>query len=218
MSGSLSFGTSAGRARPARSLRSRHDARHAAPHGPAPLRRGRLVRRPPMLDAGSDAAGRPRPRAVRRALRRRLSPRRAAPSPRLGEDRRCSAARSSSAPATSTPARRCGKRGIDPRTRSDRISRPARRSSRRGDPRDPGARGRARRLDLAQLPQRRRRERRIPAQGQGLRSRRQAVPSLRHAGAPHRPGSARDLLLPRLPTTLSSNARLPGVRNGRLAV
>ena len=76
-----------------------------------PRRFGAVVWSPP-LDAGmaAQAAGRPRPRAVRL----RPSPARylhagAAAAAASRSSRRCSAARSSSAPATSTPARRCSR-------------------------------------------------------------------------------------------------------------
>ena len=96
------------RAGPARPLRPRHRARHAAPHRSAPLRRRRLVGR------------RPTPRRRRRCSPASASSRSTTAStapistPRCAgaaspSRRRCSAARSSSAPATSTRARRCSR-------------------------------------------------------------------------------------------------------------
>ncbi len=194
-----------GRARQARSLRSRHHARHLAPHRSAPLRRGRLVGRRPMpirprnCSPGSASSRSTRastaPICTPRCARRRVAVKQALLGGAIvvgaGNIYACEA---------------LWEAQIDPRMRSDRISRPRAARPRRSDPCDAGARGRARRLDLAQLPQCRGRRGRVPAQGQGLRSCRQALLSLRHDGAPHRPGSARDVLLPRLPTALSSNA------------
>ena len=99
--------------------------------------------------------------------------------------------------------------GIDPRTRSDRISRP------RADRLAAAVRATlARAVELGgstlrDFPRRPRRRRRVPARGARLRPRRREMRALRRHGAAHRPGRPGDLLLPRLPAPLSGAGVAP---------
>ena len=95
---------------------------------------------------------------------------------------------------------------IDPRTRCDRLSRPrAARLAAAVRARSPApSTSAARRCAISRRPRRRRR---VPAAGPRLRPRRVAVRALRRHRATDRPGRARDLFLPRLPTPLTRRRR-----------
>ncbi len=92
--------------------------------------------------------------------------------------------------------------GIDPRLRSDRLSRP--RCERLAQAvRDTLARApRTRWLDPARLPRCARHGRPVPAAGRRLRTRGRGLPALRRRHPAHRPRTALDLLLPRMPAPL----------------
>ena len=205
MSGIARLQRGAGRCRRARPLRSRHHARHAAPHRPTPLRRRGVVREPRRRD-GREAARRLGPEPfdpgfdaayLHAALKRR----------RVGVKLALMAGASSSAPATSTPARRCSP-PASTRARAAIASAGRAASGSRRPCAIAGSRASTRRIHLARLPRCARHGRRVPGAGPRVRPCGAGMWCLRNNDPPRRPGPAVDVFLPDLPETL--NPSRPG--------